>query len=106
MVIGPGVRYGQPMTNTATFEYIAIGPDGRAVRGQQPLIEGAVPMQLELLDKEGPFALTAHYRRTGHKIEGRPRFDWVESKRVDNGATYRLENGEGLGPHGLVNDPE
>ena len=94
------------MTDTATFDYILIGPDGRVVRGQEPLTEGAVPMELEFPDKEGPFPLTAHYRRTAHKIEKRIRFDWVESKRADNGMTYRLENGEGLGRYDLPNDPE
>ena len=94
------------MTDTATFEYILIGPDGRAVRGQHPFTEGAAKTELKFPDKEGPFPLTAIYRRTDHKIEGRTRFDWVESVRVDNGATYRLASTDGLGHHGLVNDSD
>ena len=106
MVIGRGLRYGLAMTDTATFEYILIGPDGQVVRGQHPLKPSAVTVELEFPDREGPFPLIARYRRTDHKIEGRIRFDWIESERVDNGMIYRLASADGLGLHGLVNDPD
>ena len=89
-----------------TFEYILIGPDGQVFRGELPLIAGSVPMEIDSPGKEGPFDLTARYRRTSHKIEGRIRFDWVESERKDNGTTYRLAVSEAPGQCDLVNDPE
>ena len=103
MVTGSQVRYRQRMR---TFEYILIGPDGQVFRGQQPLMAGSVPMEIDSPSKEGPFDLTARYRRTSHKIEGRIRFDWVESERKDNGTTYRLAVSEAPGQCDLVNDPE
>lgn len=106
IVIGRQVRYGQPMTDDETFEFIRIGPDGLVVRGQHPLIKGVVPNEMETHIKEGPSSWISRYVRTDHKIEGRVRFDWFDTEGIDTGKIYRLASVDGLGRHDLVNDPE
>lgn len=94
------------MTENGKFEAILIGPDGMALQGQQSLMAGEIPNEIEILRKEGPFPLILLYARTSHKIEGRVRFDWVQSAHIDNVTIYRLASTDGLGSHGLNNDPE
>lgn len=95
------------MADDGKFEYILVGPDWRSTPGNALLVDGAIPEELIISDKDknGPWALKSRYVRTDHKIGGHVRFDWFGSDPIDSGIMYRLASVDGLGGY-FENDDE
>lgn len=98
--------YACRMNRLEIIEAILIGPNGQVLRGPQSVDKSGLREAIVINANEGPFLLKSRYERTDHTIEGVVRFDWIESARADNSMTYRLASIDGLGAHGLDNDPE